>query len=373
MPRWLPRPRPSPVRTATPSAIASISPSPTTDAPEAVGTCSNSPSAGCARRPSSSSPRLVTTFERWAVPNAVIAAVHFTGTRYVQSDEYYASFRASDREVDVALTPDRARYAPGDAVTLDVRTRDRGGAPVAASVVLQAIDAKLFDIGAAADTDPLTELYSCIASGVRDPFRVTSPAATTGEGGTRAVAGADRDRLPGRPALRARRDGRRRSRPGDVPAVGRPDLVAGERRGHHRRSRGRHRVHRDPGRLALLRGCVDRARVPGRRPTVDPGPRLWPGARGRCRRADDRRLRQPRPGAADHPGESIRDGDGPDAETQPAAGTASRSRRRSGSGTSRHARQADAIVRRHRVAAGAHQDDVYRWHRCAARSPAARV
>ena len=139
-----------------------------------------------------SSPRLVTTFERWAVPNVVIAAVHFTGTRYVQSDEYYASFRASDREVDVALTPDRARYAPGDPVTLDVRTRDRGGAPVAASVVLQAIDAKLFDIGAAADADPLTELYSSIASGVRTRFASHRQRQRPGEGGDTGGGGADR-------------------------------------------------------------------------------------------------------------------------------------------------------------------------------------
>lgn len=113
------------------------------------------------------SPRLLKRFEQSAIPNVVINAVHFTGTRYIQTDEYFATFRASERTVDVALTTTRQRYAPGDDVTLDVRTVDRDGRPVAASVVLQAVDAKLFAIGAAADADPLTELYASMGSGVR--------------------------------------------------------------------------------------------------------------------------------------------------------------------------------------------------------------
>ncbi len=146
------------------------------------------------------SPRLVTTFERWAVPNVVIAAVHFTGTRYILSDEYYASFRATDREVDVTLTPDRARYSPRDPVELDVRTRDHDGAPVAASVILQAVDAKLFDIGAAADADPLPELYGSLASGVRTRFASHRLRQRPGEGGDTAGGGGD-ERIHFRDAL----------------------------------------------------------------------------------------------------------------------------------------------------------------------------
>jgi hypothetical protein len=147
------------------------------------------------------SPRLVTRFESWAVPNVAINAVHFTGTRYVQSEEYHPSFRASERAVEVGLTTARPRYAPGDEVTLDVRTRDHDGQPVAASVILQAIDAKLFTIGAAADADPLHELYTSISSGVRTRFAShRTQRQRPGEGGD-TTGGGGEDRVDFRDAL----------------------------------------------------------------------------------------------------------------------------------------------------------------------------
>ncbi len=147
------------------------------------------------------SPRLVTRFEQWAIPNVSISAVHFTGKRYVQAEEYHPFFRASDRAIDVTLTTTRPRYAPGEEVTLDVRTRDRDGQPVAASVILQAIDAKLFAIGAAADADPLRELYTSISSGVRTRFAShRTQRQRPGEGGDTTGGGGD-DRADFRDAL----------------------------------------------------------------------------------------------------------------------------------------------------------------------------
>ncbi len=148
-----------------------------------------------------SSPRLVERFEAWAVPNVQITAVRFTGSAYVDAGGYEASFRSGDRSVDIALSTTRPRYAPGDEVTLQVRTRDAAGKPVASTVILQAVDEKLFQIGAAADADPLQELYSSVSNGIQ--VRYASHLAQRqriGEGGDTTGGGGD-DRYDFRDAL----------------------------------------------------------------------------------------------------------------------------------------------------------------------------
>jgi alpha-2-macroglobulin len=139
-----------------------------------------------------SSPRLQTQFRAWAMPNMVINGVHFTGSRYVEGVEHPVAFRAADRAIDIGLTTTRKRYAPGEQVTLDVRTRDRAGKPVAAAVVVQAVDVKLYAIGAAFEADPLRELYASISSGIRTRFtshRARQP--IFGEGGDTAGGNGD--------------------------------------------------------------------------------------------------------------------------------------------------------------------------------------
>ncbi len=139
-----------------------------------------------------SSPRLVERFESWAVPNVQITAVRFTGTAYIEAGGYEAWFRSDDRAVDVALSATRPRYAPGDEVTLEVRTRDTAGKPVASTVILQAVDEKLFQIGAAADADPLRELYASLSNGIRVRYAShLAHARRDGEGGDTTGGGGD--------------------------------------------------------------------------------------------------------------------------------------------------------------------------------------
>ena len=134
------------------------------------------------------SPRFVTTFAAWAAPNLYVDAVLFTGRGYV-TDEFTAYFRQADRRLQVALSVRAARYAPGDVATVDVTTRNASGTPVAATVVLRAVDEKLFTIGAASEDDPLPELYDPLSSGIlttyqshRDPPGDTGYGDTTGGG-----------------------------------------------------------------------------------------------------------------------------------------------------------------------------------------------
>ena len=111
--------------------------------------------------------RFSVPFTAGLVPAAQITGVRFNGTGYeVALSAYQASLRQADRKVDVQLTPDQDRYAPGGRVTVAVRTLDAAGRPIAASVFVRAVDEKLFTIGAAQVDDPLAELYSPPGTGL---------------------------------------------------------------------------------------------------------------------------------------------------------------------------------------------------------------
>ncbi|HEY7735205.1 MAG TPA: Ig-like domain-containing protein, partial [Candidatus Limnocylindrales bacterium] len=147
------------------------------------------------------SPRYLSTFAPWAPPSFAITGVRFNGASYVEGGEYGPWFRAADRSVEVSLSTNRPRYAPGDQVDLEVATRDGAGRPVAATVIVQAVDEKLFQIGGAFDADPLGDLYQPVSSGILTHYashRVLREG--FGEGGD-TTGGGDGERSDFRDAL----------------------------------------------------------------------------------------------------------------------------------------------------------------------------
>jgi hypothetical protein len=113
------------------------------------------------------SSRFERAFTEADLPNLNVHAVWFTGRGYVPAHApVTAALQVTDKALGVTVTPDRERYLPGEQVTLTLRTTDRGGRPTPASVVLRAVDEKLFATGGAADVDPLQELYRFVGSGV---------------------------------------------------------------------------------------------------------------------------------------------------------------------------------------------------------------
>jgi hypothetical protein len=107
------------------------------------------------------SPIFEATFGADDVPSTDIWAVRFTGSTFTPVEGAYAAdFDHEQRRLTVTLRPDRARYAPGETVVLDVRTSDAKGTPVAAAIVIRAVDEKLYAIGDAVNEDPLWALYS---------------------------------------------------------------------------------------------------------------------------------------------------------------------------------------------------------------------
>lgn len=112
------------------------------------------------------SPTFERTFEASDAPGILVVGVRFTGTTYASSATEWAMFDTAERALVVSASVDRSRYRPGEQVTVEISTKDADGRPVAATVILRAVDEKLFALGGAEIGDPLGELYLRTTSGI---------------------------------------------------------------------------------------------------------------------------------------------------------------------------------------------------------------
>ena len=114
-----------------------------------------------------SAPTFRTTFTNASVPSIRITGVRFNGYGYdLALSSWRAQLRLSDRALTVEVTPDKARYRPGETAHVTIRTLDPDKKPVSASVFVQAVDEKLYAMGAASQADPLWDLYSDVGNGI---------------------------------------------------------------------------------------------------------------------------------------------------------------------------------------------------------------
>jgi Large extracellular alpha-helical protein len=93
------------------------------------------------------------------LPGFIARAVWLSNDGYAVADVAVEVDRR-DKTITIKLRPDRATYQPGDPVTIAVTTTDPAGHPIAADVVVQGVDEKLYTIGAAYDSDPLDQLMA---------------------------------------------------------------------------------------------------------------------------------------------------------------------------------------------------------------------
>ena len=113
------------------------------------------------------SPTFRTTFTAASVPSISITAVRFNGYGYdLAVSSWRAQLRPADRTLTVQVTPDKARYRPGDTANVTIRTLGPDGRPVAASVFVQAVDEKLYAMGTASQVDPVPVLYAAVNDGI---------------------------------------------------------------------------------------------------------------------------------------------------------------------------------------------------------------
>ena len=113
------------------------------------------------------SPTFRTTFTAASVPSIRITAVRFNGYGYdLAVSSWRAQLRLADRRLTVQVTPDKARYRPGETANVTIRTLGPNGKPVVASVFVQAVDEKLYAMGFAHQADPLEYLYADVNEGI---------------------------------------------------------------------------------------------------------------------------------------------------------------------------------------------------------------
>ncbi len=129
------------------------------------------------------SPTFRHTFKPADAPGIFIVGVRFTGSTYTPKAASWADFDERERVLKVSLATDRARYRPGEVAKVSVRTTDARGRPVAASVVLQAVDEKLYTLGAAEVARPLDDLYQGVDTGLRRVAATHQLPSLNGDGG----------------------------------------------------------------------------------------------------------------------------------------------------------------------------------------------
>src|SRR5262249_31444038 len=93
-----------------------------------------------------------------------------------------------DKRITITLQPDKAKYRPGGHATIAITTRDASGNPVAADVIVQGVDEKLYTQDLASDFDPASTLMSPTGSGFLQSY-ISHYAPAYGEGGCGATGG----------------------------------------------------------------------------------------------------------------------------------------------------------------------------------------
>lgn len=127
-------------------------------------------------------------------PGIFVIGVRFTGSTYAPKAGAWANFDTRDREIQVRVTADKARYRPGDLAALSIRTTRPDGTAVPATVVLQAVDEKLYAIGGAYVPAPLADLYDRVDSGIvrlAATHQLPTMSGPEGEGGDTTGGGGD--------------------------------------------------------------------------------------------------------------------------------------------------------------------------------------
>jgi hypothetical protein len=136
----------------------------------------------------SGAPNFSHTMRTADLPRFTVRGVQVTSEGYATAD---ASVHVDldDLTIRVSVIPDRERYAPGERARVEVRTTGPDGRPIAADVVVQGIDEKLYAIGAASRPDVLNNLHRWVSDGFLQSFASHRIPSWNEEGGCGATGG----------------------------------------------------------------------------------------------------------------------------------------------------------------------------------------
>ena len=125
------------------------------------------------------------------LPGFTVRAIWLSDGGYAVADAVVAVDPETKR-LSIKLQPDRSRYQPGQHATVAVTTTDPAGHPVAADVVIQGVDEKLYTLGIASDADPVADLMSSTSNGFLQSY-ITHDVPYVDESGCGGAGGGDRD------------------------------------------------------------------------------------------------------------------------------------------------------------------------------------
>jgi len=133
-------------------------------------------------------PRFSHTMRTADLPRFTVRGVQVTSEGYAMAD---ASVHVDldDLTIRVSVNPDRERYAPGERASVEVRTTGPDGQPIAADVVVQGVDEKLYAIGAASRPYVLEDLHRWVSDGFLQSFASHRIPSWNQEGGCGATGG----------------------------------------------------------------------------------------------------------------------------------------------------------------------------------------
>lgn len=103
-------------------------------------------------------------FDEDDLPSLTVRAIRLSPAGYIVTNDATIRVDAEDKAIEVTVESDQDRYLPGDEVALTITTTRPNGSPLAADVIVQAIDLKLYAIGAAEEVDT-SRLMLPVASG----------------------------------------------------------------------------------------------------------------------------------------------------------------------------------------------------------------
>ncbi len=147
-------------------------------------------SRGLRHARSGDSPHFTKTARTGDLPRFTVRGVQVTTAGYAAADAY-VSVDQDDLTIDVRLQPDQQRYAPGGRAIVQIRTLGADGQPVAADVIVQGVDEKLYAIGAAREANVLDELHRWVSDGVLQSFASHRVPSRPAEGGCGATGGGE--------------------------------------------------------------------------------------------------------------------------------------------------------------------------------------
>ena len=81
--------------------------------------------------------------EEWT-PNVILAGAYFDGRHIYPIEEQIVSRDTTEKQLQIAVTPDREQVRPGETVTLNLKVTDWQGNPAQASACVGVVDESLF-------------------------------------------------------------------------------------------------------------------------------------------------------------------------------------------------------------------------------------